>query len=777
MFWSADIFTSKKHGIAVCWLAATLGPRGAVKKLTKKDYTNVKIPNACDYLESPPDGPIPLRLTSNLLVGVARVYSQQWSIYLADVNNVFLAIRKAYGSKSTAADGTNNIDMAVPEARPDAITVAINEDEFTNGPFDVSLRIGGREMNWLAIMEEDFESIQPLSSQQENSFQGGTKAAKSQTSYTAGEGPQSAMKSRTGNGKSLGTKDSITLNERSILEDLPGRWSQHDAAFQDDLGAEGALDFGFADDELLLANQRRVPSVNMDDVADEVLRDHAEAAKSRKRREPRMIVNEEEQEQPQQEELPEEEQALPVPSPVNLEEFINQDLMEYGQDIPAAPLPSPPPPHEEDEFFFKEREVLEEATTQKKKSRKRKDSNSETEETDVEGQSKVKKPFKAKNTKKHAKRMPLMDASVELTNDDMRSMIESGNRSNDETWRERRLGETEDEKQKNLQSFLTRPVMMKAPRLIKFYQVITHRNRWGHIPTEPRRNLPVVAHSLDQGVASVSDHLSERLRPLANADGSASSYSAYRSFGQLGARGDDQPQGDELFAEQQEQDVEVGRDRPPTPQSDLRGRVRSHSHTSDLFPWHNQARAQSHSRTGSQHSPRGDSTGLYQKYGGVRSSASFMTLEDQQKGAQAGGLGTPEVDRFGRRRGSGLWGHAQEFSPLADLPIGDADTGGIFFPINDEASKGGTSTNMADDSSSKVAAALEKDSGAFLNYAMDIMNRAQTNHVHFFDLVPPKVSSRAAASRAFYHVLTLANRKIITASQDEPYGDIRLDKM
>lgn len=45
--------------------------------------------------------------------------------------------------------------------------------------------------------------------------------------------------------------------------------------------AEGALDFGFAEDASLLASRRKPPSLHMEDVADEVRRDHAEAARSR----------------------------------------------------------------------------------------------------------------------------------------------------------------------------------------------------------------------------------------------------------------------------------------------------------------------------------------------------------------------------------------------------------------------------------------------------------------------------------------------------------------
>ena len=61
------------------------------------------------------------------------------------------------------------------------------------------------------------------------------------------------------------------------------------SVLQDDLGTEGALDFGFAEDELLLANTKP-PSLNFEDVVEEVRRDHDEAARSRKKREVWLLV-------------------------------------------------------------------------------------------------------------------------------------------------------------------------------------------------------------------------------------------------------------------------------------------------------------------------------------------------------------------------------------------------------------------------------------------------------------------------------------------------------
>lgn len=66
--------------MSVVWIAATLQ-----KKLSKKQIQSVEITEACDYLVHPPE-PLALRLSSNLMVGVSRVYQQQAGYLWSDVN-------------------------------------------------------------------------------------------------------------------------------------------------------------------------------------------------------------------------------------------------------------------------------------------------------------------------------------------------------------------------------------------------------------------------------------------------------------------------------------------------------------------------------------------------------------------------------------------------------------------------------------------------------------------------------------------------------------------
>jgi hypothetical protein len=56
---------------AVSRLAATLGARSSFKKLAKRDVMGADIAQLCDLIAEPAE-PLALRLSSNLMVGVAR---------------------------------------------------------------------------------------------------------------------------------------------------------------------------------------------------------------------------------------------------------------------------------------------------------------------------------------------------------------------------------------------------------------------------------------------------------------------------------------------------------------------------------------------------------------------------------------------------------------------------------------------------------------------------------------------------------------------------------
>ncbi|CAG8449541.1 14767_t:CDS:10 [Funneliformis mosseae] len=148
MFYSKEILTQKKEGFGIIWLAATLGSRSNFRKLSKKEVNSVDIVNACKYITTPPE-PLALRLTSNLMVGISRVFNQQYHFYYTDVNGVWHNLQKAL----TEIHG-ESIDMANPQARREAIT--LKDDPF----FEFELNFPLHDITMLHDIENQMELVQ-----------------------------------------------------------------------------------------------------------------------------------------------------------------------------------------------------------------------------------------------------------------------------------------------------------------------------------------------------------------------------------------------------------------------------------------------------------------------------------------------------------------------------------------------------------------------------------------------------------------------------------------
>ncbi|KAI7207265.1 hypothetical protein KC343_g6614 [Hortaea werneckii] len=83
MFYSHEVLTDRKYGVATVWLVATLGSKSALKRVSRKAILDVDVQKACETIGEP-EAPMALRLSSNLLYGVARVYNQQCGYVLND---------------------------------------------------------------------------------------------------------------------------------------------------------------------------------------------------------------------------------------------------------------------------------------------------------------------------------------------------------------------------------------------------------------------------------------------------------------------------------------------------------------------------------------------------------------------------------------------------------------------------------------------------------------------------------------------------------------------
>ncbi|KAG8930454.1 hypothetical protein FRC01_002736 [Tulasnella sp. 417] len=83
MFFSTELLLKRESGLGLLWLAATIGSKASFKKLNKKSILSADISKLCDMIAEPEE-PLALRLSSNLLVGVARcVQSDELQILFA----------------------------------------------------------------------------------------------------------------------------------------------------------------------------------------------------------------------------------------------------------------------------------------------------------------------------------------------------------------------------------------------------------------------------------------------------------------------------------------------------------------------------------------------------------------------------------------------------------------------------------------------------------------------------------------------------------------------
>ncbi|EKD12303.1 uncharacterized protein L3040_000228 [Drepanopeziza brunnea f. sp. 'multigermtubi'] len=115
MFYSHEILTSRKYGVATVWLVATLGAKSNTKKVSKKAILDVDVKKACKTIMEP-EAPMALRLQSNLLYGVSRVYNQQWEYLLVDAQSAQNMVRTLF---KTARN--NDLDVSAGKSHPDLL--------------------------------------------------------------------------------------------------------------------------------------------------------------------------------------------------------------------------------------------------------------------------------------------------------------------------------------------------------------------------------------------------------------------------------------------------------------------------------------------------------------------------------------------------------------------------------------------------------------------------------------------------------------------------------
>ncbi|KAG1749976.1 Rec8 like protein-domain-containing protein [Suillus paluster] len=123
MFFSTELLSKRDSGFGLLWLAATLGSKSAFKKLPKRSVLTADISQLCDLIASPSE-PLALRLSSNLMVGAARVYKVKQEIFLSDVTTCFNSLKRVVQEFRSMAASEAQLQMAQPSVRPSAVTLA-----------------------------------------------------------------------------------------------------------------------------------------------------------------------------------------------------------------------------------------------------------------------------------------------------------------------------------------------------------------------------------------------------------------------------------------------------------------------------------------------------------------------------------------------------------------------------------------------------------------------------------------------------------------------------
>ncbi|TFK77110.1 hypothetical protein BDN72DRAFT_783898 [Pluteus cervinus] len=142
MFFSAELLAKRDSGFGLLWLAATLGSKSTFRKLPKRSVLVADINQLCELIAEPAE-PLALRLSSNLMVGVARyaqirrlstivhshsrdhrVYKVKQELFMADVTMCVSALKKMMKELQTTDATDARLQLPNPVVRASAITLA-----------------------------------------------------------------------------------------------------------------------------------------------------------------------------------------------------------------------------------------------------------------------------------------------------------------------------------------------------------------------------------------------------------------------------------------------------------------------------------------------------------------------------------------------------------------------------------------------------------------------------------------------------------------------------
>ncbi|KAJ3888062.1 Rec8 like protein-domain-containing protein [Lentinula edodes] len=148
MFFTPELLARRDSGFGLLWymLAATLGSKSTFKKLPKRSVLTADISQLCELIAQPEE-PLALRLSSNLMVGVARCVSKiKQELFMNDVTNCVSSLKKVVQDIHTITAKDASLQMQ-QQTRPSAFTIAADPQALYFLEFDnfVSVRSKKRQ--------------------------------------------------------------------------------------------------------------------------------------------------------------------------------------------------------------------------------------------------------------------------------------------------------------------------------------------------------------------------------------------------------------------------------------------------------------------------------------------------------------------------------------------------------------------------------------------------------------------------------------------------------
>ncbi|CCL99539.1 uncharacterized protein FIBRA_01557 [Fibroporia radiculosa] len=192
MFFTPELLEKRESGFGLLWLAATLGAKSSFKKLPKRSVLTADIAQLCGLIAEPAE-PLALRLSSNLMIGVARVYKGvKQEIFLTDVTTCFTSLKKVVHEMHSSTEGSAGLQMGQPSLRPDILTIV--EDPGTAFALNFDAMFGdwddGAQDRGNSDAEESDDEFDPITKKGKHKAKGKAKAKTRPPSSALSENPR-----------------------------------------------------------------------------------------------------------------------------------------------------------------------------------------------------------------------------------------------------------------------------------------------------------------------------------------------------------------------------------------------------------------------------------------------------------------------------------------------------------------------------------------------------------------------------------------------------------